>query len=404
MIIYYIDIADMIFVCNTSCNERSIEMKRVSLIITTIIWFSLFSFFAFASEWKQEADGRWWYQHDDGTYTTNNWELIDGKYYYFDAQGWMLANTTTPDGFQVDVNGAKIVSNTTVSSETESSGMTPRQLSFMNISSDGKYYLNDTMAKEIVSTNALSLKYVIFSIGKYESAEIFSEASNEFILDAETHEVMGEGWYYVDLLGDPNQIFVAYVGPNHMVMRNYTTPDGYQTNEYGFLTNKENGWQFVYYPISDNRVKKIGGSTNQSQEEDSRYYVNGSTAAECARRLFSSIKAQYSSATPVLAYCEPFTNCDGEACIYICVRYRIVSLYDEEYIYNVEKGTVISNPQSNYERRINRAYGRNKTRLLDEKVRFLTCQQNGLLSFMQYNTNGSRTGSKGMLLVGEELY
>lgn len=39
--------------------------------------------------WIQAADGRWWYQHTDGGYSTNAWELINGKWYYFDGQGWM---------------------------------------------------------------------------------------------------------------------------------------------------------------------------------------------------------------------------------------------------------------------------------------------------------------------------
>ena len=40
-------------------------------------------------EWIKSDNGRWWYKHSDGTYTINNWELIDGKYYFFDKDGWM---------------------------------------------------------------------------------------------------------------------------------------------------------------------------------------------------------------------------------------------------------------------------------------------------------------------------
>lgn len=40
-------------------------------------------------EWIQASDGRWWYRHSDGTYTTSGWELINDKWYYFDEEGWM---------------------------------------------------------------------------------------------------------------------------------------------------------------------------------------------------------------------------------------------------------------------------------------------------------------------------
>ena len=36
-----------------------------------------------------EQDGKYWYRHIDGSYTKNNWEQIDNKWYYFDAEGWM---------------------------------------------------------------------------------------------------------------------------------------------------------------------------------------------------------------------------------------------------------------------------------------------------------------------------
>lgn len=43
-----------------------------------------------SGKWIQDpTTKKWWYRHDDGSYTKNNWELIDGKWYYFDGQGWM---------------------------------------------------------------------------------------------------------------------------------------------------------------------------------------------------------------------------------------------------------------------------------------------------------------------------
>jgi len=80
--------------------------------------------------WIQDHVG-WWYRNADDSYTTNNWQLIDGKWYYFDSVGYMvtgwidwngnsyycnpgsgemLADTVVPDGSgrRVDSSGAWI--------------------------------------------------------------------------------------------------------------------------------------------------------------------------------------------------------------------------------------------------------------------------------------------------------
>ena len=41
------------------------------------------------AEWIHTDKG-WWYRHADGSYTSNNWEYIDGSWYYFDSNGWMV--------------------------------------------------------------------------------------------------------------------------------------------------------------------------------------------------------------------------------------------------------------------------------------------------------------------------
>lgn len=74
---------------------------------------ALFSFASFAGQWRQgEVNWGWWYQNDDGTYPVNQWVWIDGnndgiaESYYFDSNGYCLQNTTTPDGYTVNVSGA----------------------------------------------------------------------------------------------------------------------------------------------------------------------------------------------------------------------------------------------------------------------------------------------------------
>ena len=41
------------------------------------------------AEWKQ-LNGKWWYQHKDGTCTKNDFETISGQTYYFDGNGYMV--------------------------------------------------------------------------------------------------------------------------------------------------------------------------------------------------------------------------------------------------------------------------------------------------------------------------
>lgn len=61
---------------------------------------------AFAGWTKDpEYDTLWMYQRDDGTYSEDCWENIDGKYYHFDTIGILDTDCITSDGYHVDGNG-----------------------------------------------------------------------------------------------------------------------------------------------------------------------------------------------------------------------------------------------------------------------------------------------------------
>lgn len=58
-----------------------------------------------AASWLQDSNG-WRIQNADGSYLLNAWyQNTDGKWYYMGADGYMLTNTTTPDGYKVDADG-----------------------------------------------------------------------------------------------------------------------------------------------------------------------------------------------------------------------------------------------------------------------------------------------------------
>lgn len=74
--------------------------------------------------WVRDQNG-WWYRNPDNSYTVNNWQQIQEKWYFFDEAGYrktgwifwqekwyycdangpMLQNTTTPDGYFVGSDG-----------------------------------------------------------------------------------------------------------------------------------------------------------------------------------------------------------------------------------------------------------------------------------------------------------
>lgn len=54
----------------------------------------------------EPVDTGWKFKQEDGTYLTNSWKQgQDGKWYYLNEDGWMLKNTTTPDGYYVSADG-----------------------------------------------------------------------------------------------------------------------------------------------------------------------------------------------------------------------------------------------------------------------------------------------------------
>ena len=90
-------------------------MKKVwKISIAAMIMTMLLGMTAYAGSWQESFRGKWW-KNDDGSYPTSGWHWIDCKNdgtaecYYFDENGYVLVNTTTPDGYKVNENGEWIV-------------------------------------------------------------------------------------------------------------------------------------------------------------------------------------------------------------------------------------------------------------------------------------------------------
>jgi cysteine-rich secretory protein family./putative cell wall binding repeat len=85
-------------------------MKKFIGLVAVAAFSSIMVLSAWAGTWKQNNVG-WWFDNGDGTYPASTWQWIDenndgvAECYYFDRAGYMLANTSTPDGYQVNASG-----------------------------------------------------------------------------------------------------------------------------------------------------------------------------------------------------------------------------------------------------------------------------------------------------------
>lgn len=86
-------------------------MKKIVALAMAMMMAMSMSITALAASWQNNAIG-WWWQNDDGSWPANSWQWLDGnkdgvaECYYFNGDGYMLANTTTPDGYTVNADGA----------------------------------------------------------------------------------------------------------------------------------------------------------------------------------------------------------------------------------------------------------------------------------------------------------
>jgi Uncharacterized protein with SCP/PR1 domains len=85
--------------------------KSLYLLISLLILTEAAAVNVYAGEWKREPRG-WRWENDDGSSPANGWEWLDGngdrvyEYYYFDEDGYMMADVDVSDGSCLNHDGA----------------------------------------------------------------------------------------------------------------------------------------------------------------------------------------------------------------------------------------------------------------------------------------------------------
>lgn len=91
------------------------KLKKVFWVAATISMAMTSTSFAAWKNGTGENQDKWLYDNGNGAYVHNSWQWIDGnndgvaECYYFDENGWLLTNTTTPDGYTVNEAGAWVM-------------------------------------------------------------------------------------------------------------------------------------------------------------------------------------------------------------------------------------------------------------------------------------------------------
>lgn len=174
---------------------------------------------AFAGQWKQDTKG-WWYQEDNGSYPASTWKWIDGngdgvaECYYFNTSGYMLSNTSTPDSYSVNNDGAWTV-NGVVQTKQVSLNADNNENSDIN-----KYTGTYVWKNGVVKTPSEKLIFTVKN-GKLavESQTMYCEfdsitLENGEIVDG-THEFNYEG-------ADGRYLFVFYDNRDYLAVFNGT--------------------------------------------------------------------------------------------------------------------------------------------------------------------------------------
>lgn len=159
-------------------------MKRKKLVtVATAICSLLMSSTVFAGTWQTgtgENQGKWWYDNGNGSYTSNGWQWIDGnndgtaECYYFDNNGWLLTNTTTPDGYSVNADGAWV--------------------------ENGTIQIQTAKTSEITDGNKIQLKNGFY---QYHHADIYDETTGTLVSTGPVYNFDGSN--YDDVI---NQLFL----------------------------------------------------------------------------------------------------------------------------------------------------------------------------------------------------
>lgn len=245
-------------------------MKK-SIIFTALILSTAMSITSLAGQWRQDTKG-YWYENDDGSYPTNQWQEIDGKHYYFDLNGYMLHDTTTPDGYQVGNDGAWI--NTTESLREINLKEFEAYANLLKDTIDNPHkYFRGTVKNNATNTFALT---DLNQDGINEIIVLFSNASiSSRHIEIWTYDPINDKLMSNGVMGYDNEFFSNGIIKSKA---SQSQPWGKTIWPYGLYMNVNGHYEMVYdVTCADIEMDKFGDKYSKSKDADNDgviYFVN----------------------------------------------------------------------------------------------------------------------------------
>ena len=195
---------------------------------------------AATNRWVRSGN-RWWYCHRDGSYTKDDWEAINGVWYYFDQSGWMVTGwLKKPEGWYYlnPSTGAMATGWASINGKWYFLNSAGRMVTGWLSRPSGWYYLSDSGAM------ATGWQYI-------RNAWYYLEEGNGNMVTG--WKQVGNNWYYLQSSGA--------MAANTWIGDYYVNGSGVWVQ--GYWVQSGNRW---WYANPDGTYPKNGWKTIQSKQ------------------------------------------------------------------------------------------------------------------------------------------
>jgi hypothetical protein len=203
--------------------------------------------------------------------------------------------------------------------------------------------------------------------------------SNGYLVTGWKQSPVDGKWYYLDPTGEPDQL--------GRMLTNQWIGD--------FYVGSDGAWVESGSNTSNTPASAASSNSSRNAQESAAGTATQATTkySDSARRGFSRIKNEYPGAELLCAYAQPFTNANKHKCVLVVVGYRIIKAYSDDILFDLTDGNVIRNPSQYYDKRADRAYGKDQMKELDNSIAVLKAGEDARTATLSVLKNGVNTGT-----------